>query len=476
MRSQAIERLSRKLDFLTVASTAIALFFGACVVVTPASAESLEQALAATYMNNPTLNAERARLRATDEEYARARAGILPNVDFTSDWGRRETRTENKLVFPGSNVGRIGTHHPGSYAFTLTQPLFRGLRTLNGLRYAEATINAGRESLRSIEQDTLLQAVTAYVDVVRDQAIVGLRENNVKVLSEQLTATKDRFEVGEVTKTDVAQAEARRAGATSDLSLAQANLKSSRATYEQVVGRAPSNLSEPPPIESVLPNTLPSALSIGEGENPDIQQAVYLEKASAYDIKRIIGETLPELNLETEYSESFEPSLTSRRTEDFTVIGRLTVPLYSGGEPSARVRQARQTRGQRRQEIEAARVRIRAEVVSAWSALVASRARKESAESQVRANTIALNGVREEEKVGQRTILDVLDAEQELVDAQVTLVGVRRDLVVASFTLYSAVGRLDAASLGLAVDFYDPLEHYKRVRRKLFGFGRRIPN
>ena len=472
MRSQVIESLSRKLGFWAVTSTAAALFVGVCMAVTPASADSLEQALAATYMNNPTLNAERARLRATDEEYARARAGILPNVDFTSDWGLQNTRTERQ----NPALGSAGTHHPGSYAFTLTQPLFRGLRTLNGLRYAEATINAGRESLRSVEQDTLLLAVTAYVDVVRDQAIVGLRENNVKVLSEQLTATKDRFEVGEVTKTDVAQAEARRAGATSDLSLAQANLKSSRATYEQVVGRAPSHLTEPPPIESILPNSLPNALSIGEGENPDIQQAVYLESASAYDIKRIIGETLPELNLETEYIERFEPGLTTRRTENFTVIGRLTVPLYSGGEPSARVRQARQTRGQRRREIEAARVRIRAEVVSAWSQLVAARARKESAESQVRANKIALNGVREEEKVGQRTILDVLDAEQELVDAQVTLVGVRRDLVVASFTLYSAVGRLDAASLGLAVDFYDPLEHYKRVRRKLFGFGRRIPN
>ncbi len=471
MHSQAFENKHKKAVVLTMLSLCCVAVFAS----PPARAESLERALAAAYTNNPTLNAERARLRATDEEMARARAGYLPNVDFTADWGRRQTITENKIQFPGSNVGRVGTHHPGSYTFTLTQPLFSGLRTRNAVREAQANINAGRESLRSAEQDTLLEAVTAYVDVLRDQAIVRLRESNVKVLAEQLTATKDRFEVGEVTKTDVAQGEARHAGAISELNAAQANLKSSRATYERVIGHPPSHLTNPPPVESVLPTSLPGALSIGDAENPEILEALYLEEASTYAIKQIIGETLPELNLETEYFERFEPSLTARRTEDFTVKGRLTVPLYSGGEPSARVRQARQTRGQRLREIDAARVKIRAEVVSAWSQLVSARAQIESAQAQVRANRIALNGVREEEKVGQRTILDVLDAEQELLDAQVTLVGTRRDMVVASFALYSAVGRLDAASLGLPVDYYDPAEHYKRVRRKLFGFGKREP-
>ena len=467
------------------ASCAFAAAFALALASKAAHAESLQQAMVAAYQNNPTLNAERARLRATDEEIARAKAGFRPDITATSDLGVRNLQSVPKAISPLTPRGpgaqqnpltqREGTHHPKGYAVTLTQPVFQGLRNINAVREAEATIRAGRESLRAVEQDTLLDAVTAYMDVVRDQAIVKLRENNVKVLTEQLTATKDRFEVGEVTKTDVAQAEARRAGSLSELSAAQADLKASRAVYEQVIGHPPSNLTSPPPMEDVLPRNLPDALGVGDAESPDILEAVFLEQASAFQIKQIIGETLPEVSVEAEFSERFESSFNSRSLEEATVTGRLTIPLYSGGEPSARARQARKTRDQRRREIVAARDQTRADVVAAWSRLVAARAQIQSDEAQSRANQIALNGVREEEKVGQRTILDVLDAEQEYLDSQVALVGTRRDMVVASFTLYSAVGRLDAASLGLPVDYYDPTEHYKRVKRKLFGFGRREP-
>lgn len=445
-------------------------------VAAPARGETLREAMVAAYGHNPTLEAERARLRAIDEEVARAKAGRRPNISATGDVGIRDQEVDTDA---GASVGasgldsatRSGTHYPRGYAFTLTQPIFRGLRTRNAIREAEASIRAGRESLRSVQQQILLDAITAYMNVVRDQAIVGLRENNVKVLTEQLTATRDRFEVGEVTRTDVSQAEARRAGAISALNAAQADLKASRSVYERVIGHPPSNLQSPTPLESRLPNSLQAAMNIGDAENPQILEAVFLEEASRYAIKQIIGETRPEISLEAQFQERFDPSLSTDRQEETTVIGRLTVPLYSGGEPSARVRQARQTRSQRRREIDSARDVVRSDVVAAWSRLEAARAQIDSDEAQVRANRVALEGVREEEQVGQRTVLDVLDAEQALLNSQVELVGTRRDMVVASFTLYSAIGRLDAANLELPVAYYDPKEHYDRVRGKWFGFG-----
>ncbi|RMF00347.1 MAG: channel protein TolC, partial [Alphaproteobacteria bacterium] len=396
-----------------------------------ARAESLIQALASAYNNNPTLAAERARLRATDEGVPLARADRLPQLSASGEVGVRNQQLRSKLGSSSTALlgGRDGTHHPHGYAFTLTQSLFRGFRTRNALREAEANVLAGREGLRKVEQDTLLLAVTAYMNVVRDQAVVRLRENNVKVLTEQLTATKDRFEVGEVTKTDVAQAEARRAGAVSELDAAQADLKASRAEYERVIGHPPSFLAAPPPMSTRLPRTLAEAIDIGSTSHPEVLQALFLEQAARYAVRQIIGETLPQVSLEAKFSESFDSSLTTRELEETTVTGRLSVPLYSGGGPSARIRAARHTEGQRRRELDAARRQVQADIVSAWSRLEAAKAQIESAEAQVRATRIALNGVREEEKVGQRTILDVLDAEQEQLDAQVTLVRTRRDMV-----------------------------------------------
>ncbi|MEC9369542.1 MAG: TolC family outer membrane protein, partial [Pseudomonadota bacterium] len=441
----------------------------------PAFAESLGEALASAYRSNPTLEAERARLRALDEELARAKAGMRPSVSADLDVGRTRTNIEPRSNAAGTGALQLreGGNWPSGYALTVTQPLFRGLRTINAIREAEATIKSGRESLRTVEQQVLLDATTAYVDVLRDQAIVRLRENNLRVLSEQYTATKDRFDVGEVTRTDVAQAEARRAGSVSQLNLAQGNLKASRAVYEQIIGHPPGQLVVPPDLNGHLPHRLDDALTIGAAENPSILSATYLEEASRYEVKQIIGETLPEVSVEASYGERFDPSLSVESQESTTVTGRLRVPLYSGGEPSARVRQARQTSLQRRLEIDQARVKTRADVISAWSRLAAARAQIESDETQVNANKIALNGVREEEKVGQRTVLDVLDAEQEFLDSQVSLVGSKRDKVVASFTLMQAIGRLDADAVGLQVERYDAEEHYYQVKGKLFGFSDR---
>ncbi len=307
------------------------------------------------------------------------------------------------------------------------------------------------------------------MDVVRDQAIVRLREGNVRVLAEQLKATKDRFEVGEVTRTDVAQAEARRSGAVSQLSLAQSNLKTSRSSFQRVVGHPPSRLVESNPIDALLPRLLSGALSIAEAENPNIMTAVFAEEASRYAIREIIGEMLPEVSVEATISDSFEPSVSLDRQSEKRLTGRITVPLYSKGEPSSRARQARETNRQRRRQIDEARAQANADVTAAWGRLTASRAQIQSDQAQVRANKIALNGVKEEEKVGQRTILDVLDAEQEFLDSQVTLVGTKRDMVVAAYSLLSAVGRLGVEYLRLPVEKYDPVAHYNRIKNRLFG-------
>ena len=436
----------------------------------PAGAESLAQALASAYMTNPTLNAERAALRATDEEISQARSNFRPSLTGEADTGYRNTNPDPKArstTTGGFNSG--GTHHPKNLSLTLSQTLFRGFRTLNAIREAEATIQSGRANLRDAEQTVLLDGVTAYMDVYRDQAIVRLRESNVRVLSEQQKATEDRFEVGEVTKTDVAQSEARRSGAVSDLSLAQSNLKTSRAAYQQIIGNPPSNLIEPPSIESLLPRVLQGALGISGAENPNIVAALFAEEASRYAIKQVIGEMLPELSVEATISDSFEPSVSLDKQSERRITGRLRVPLYTRGEPSSRARQARQVNAQRRREIDEARAQAQADVIAAWGRLVAARAQIISDQEQVRANKIALNGVKEEEKVGQRTLLDVLDAEQELLDSQVALVSTQRDRVVAAYTLLAAIGRLDAHFLRLPVQYYDPMAYYDKIKHKLFG-------
>ncbi len=436
-----------------------------CVILPGfSSAETLNEALAAAYRNNPTLNAERAKLRAIDEEVPRAKSGFRPRVTGSAETGFESNNTSPPSITDGKN-------YPSGYSVTLNQPVFRGFRTINQVREAEAGVFAGREDLRAVEQSVLINGITAYMDVVRDQAIVRLRQNNVKVLTEQLRATQDRFDVGEVTKTDVAQAKARRSGAVSQLNLAQSNLKTSRASFHRIMGHRPSNLRQPTSIDRALPRSLSEATQIGDNENPTVLAAVFREKASRHAVDRITGELLPEVQVEATYSRAFDPIKGTQEREATTVTGRVTVPFYQGGEVSARVRQAKQTNDQRVREVDQAHLQVRSDVISAWGRLDAARAQLESDKAQVEANRTALSGVREEEKVGQRTVLDVLDAEQELLDSQVTLVSTRRDLVVASYTLLLSIGRLTAADLGLPVAIYDAEAHYRRVKYKWFGLG-----
>ena len=431
---------------------------------TSASAETLQQALSSAYKNNPRLDAERARLRATDEDVPRAKAGFRPLVTGTADTGRQTTESKPASTFNGDT-------NPWGYSINISQSLFSGFRTVNAVSEAEANVRAGRETLRNTEQQVLLDAVTAYADVVRDGAVAKLRENNVRVLSQELIATEARRAVREVTRTDLAQSQARRARSVSQLDVARANLKSSRAAFERVVGRQPHNLAPPAPPSKHLPKTLEGSISFAEKENPNVVAAMYREQAARFAIQKIRGELMPEVRLEASYGQRYNTSTLTHEQETGQVTGRLTVPLYEGGEIYARVRQAKHTHVSRLQEIEQARAEAQAAVTQAWSRFQATKSQLKSDQVLVDANRTALEGVREEEKVGQRTLLDVLNAEQELLDAEVQLVTTRRDLVVAAYTLLSQAGQLTADRLALAEDVYDPTVHYEEVRSKWFGLN-----
>jgi outer membrane protein len=391
-------------------------------------------------------------------------SGYRPVITGNADITHQHTYTRPATASNGSTTSK-------TYGVNLTQNVFTGFQVTNAVREAEAAVRAGRETLRDIERIVLLEAVTAYMDVVRDQAIVRLQENNVSVLSRELKATQDRFAVGEVTRTDVAQAQARRAGAVSQLDLARANLKTSRGAYERTVGSPPNNLAEPSVPEKMLPKTLEEAIAISARENALVVAALYREQGSRHTVDRIRGELLPQVTVQASFQNTDDPSRTLEETESAEVSGRVVVPFYEGGEVRARVRQAKHTHVSRLQEIEQVRTEVQQFVVAAWSQLQAARGQLESDQVQVQSNRIALAGVREEEKVGQRTLLDVLNAEQELVNSEVQLVTTRRNLVVAAYAVLGAIGRLEVVNLGVASQVYDPEEHYFEVRRKWFGIS-----
>lgn len=427
-----------------------------------ASAGTLNQALSDTYTYNPRIDAERARLRATDEGVSEATSGYRPVIQGTADVNFQETN-----IRPDSALE--GRTNPKGYAVGVTQNVFDGFQTTNRVREAEAAVRAGREVLRDVERTVLLEAVSAYMDVVRDQAIVRLRENNVRVLSRDLQATRERFDAGEVTQTDVAQAQARRARAVSDLQLSRANLKTSRAAYFRVVGSPASNLRTASVPHAALPKSLQGAIGVGMNESPTLVAALYREQGARHSVDRIRGELLPSVEFQANYQNRFDTNRITDESETTTVTGRLNVPFYQGGAVSARVRAAKHTHVANLQEIENARTLVRQEVTAAWAQLQAANAQLQSDQTQVRANRTALQGVREEERVGQRTVLDVLDAELELLESQVQLETTRRNQVVAAYSVLSSIGRLDAASIGVASHVYDPEIHYHEVRRKWWG-------
>jgi len=451
---------------LAVASVAFA------TTAIPAFADTIEKALVQAYQNNPQVNAQRAALRATDENVPQALSGYRPKISATGSVG--ELYTDQKSLVTGTfgvktTQSQSGWVTPKSAGATLTQTLYNGFQTGNRTRQAESQVFAARETLRVIEQTVLLDAVTSYMNLLRDNAILDLQKRNVEVIQEQLRQTRDRFNVGEVTRTDVAQAESRVAAAQSQMLAAQANQITSRAAYRRVIGVEAGRLSPGTPVDRLSPRVLDLAVAQGQAENPAVSAAEYGVDVAALQVKVSEGALYPVVTLNASAQKNWDASLSSVESFQGSVTGQLTVPIYQGGAEFATIRQSKETLGQRRLELAVNRDLARASVVQTWGQLEAAKAQITATQAQVAAAEIALNGVREEARVGQRTTLDVLNAQQELVNARVALVTAQRDRVVASYSLLSATGRLSVAVLGLQVPIYDPVTHYQQVRDSWFG-------
>jgi len=427
-----------------------------------ASAESLEDALIKAYQSNPTLESGRAALRSTDEEISQALSNWRPSVSLSGDAGLRENETEVN----GTETDNSLT--PYTVGLNVTQPLYRGGRTTAETDRAESRIQAQRASLRSTEQDVMLQVSTAYFNVLRDTAVVELNQNNTRVLDRQLEATRDRFEVGEVTRTDVSQAEARLAGSKADLISAQGALANTRAQYERLVGNPPNNLEIPNSLAG-LPTSVADVLAIAQDQHPDVLQAIYTEEAAKSDISLSEGSLYPEVSLSAGVERAYEASNEDMTVDSADIIASVSVPLYQQGAVYSSVRAAKQTAGQARVQVDEARRAVIENATSAWETLVTARARIESQQAQVSSAEVALDGVQREASVGSRTVLDVLDQEQELLQARVDLVGSRRDAAVAEFQVKAAMGALNAQVLGLPVDVYDTESNYNKVKDQWWG-------
>ena len=437
-----------------------------------ARAQALETALVQAYQNNPTLNAQRAALRATDENVPIALSGYRPKITGTITGGATNQDQVSKQV-SSTGVGTYTTSNdniaPHSVGVTATQTLYNGMQTANRTRQAEGQVSAGRETLRLTEQTILLNAATAYMNLLRDTAILDLQRRNVEVLQEQLRQTRDRFNVGEVTKTDVAQAESRVAAGRSSMLGAESNVVTSRATYRQQVGVEPGKLSAGTPVDRLSPKSLGTAVAQGRVENPNVTAAALGVDVASLQVKINEGALYPTVTVSAGMNYTAEQTPTIVKTMSYTALGTVTVPLYQGGSEFATIRQSKETLGQRRMDLDAQRDSAQQAVVQSWGQLEAAKAQIIATQAQVTAAETALNGVREEARVGQRTTLDVLNAQQELVNARVALVTAQRDRVVASYSLLAATGRLSATALGLKANNYDPMVHYQQVRDSWVG-------
>lgn len=423
-------------------------------------AETLNDALASAYANNAQLNSARAGTRAVDEGVPQALSGYRPRVDAFATAGVSYSNPNG----PGDLNTRSAT-----IGLTISQPIFRGFRTENGVRAAEAAVRASRERLRLIEQNVLADAITAYADVVLTRSVLELRRSNVEFLSQQLQAARDRLEVGEGTRTDVAQADAAMAAATSLVSVAEADVIAAGGFYQQVVGHKAGALAPAQPIARLLPKGIDVAINASRAEHPAILAAVFNADVAAFNVKVTEGELLPSVSLEANLSHTWENGDSARPGTGVSVLGRLSIPIYEGGVIHSQVREAKETLGQARIEVDVARDQVHASLVSAWGALEAARAQTVAARAQISAQQLALEGVIEEQRVGQRTTLDVLDSQDLVISARISQVQAERQVVVASYAVLSAMGRLSRSTLGLAVAEYRPESHYEQVRDKWFG-------
>jgi outer membrane protein len=440
------------------------------VTGSPALAQTMEAALGRAYASNPTLNAQRAAVRATNENVPQALSGYRPRITASADIGASITESDTPAGAQSSTHSRnLSRLNPRGAGVQIDQNIFDSGKTRSSVSQAESQVLAARATLRNTEQNVLLDAATSYMNVLRDTAILNLNRNNVEVLEEQLRQTRDRFQVGEVTRTDVAQAEARLSSAQSQAILAESNLKTSIARFRQNVGTEPRQLAPGRPVENLLPKSLPAALNGALQGHPAIIAALHGVDAAELQVKVTEADLGPTVGVRGLVTQRYDNQFFGDNRTSASAVATLTIPIYEGGQVYSRTRQAKETAGQRRIEVDTSRDTVRAAVVSAWGAHDAAKAQITAAQAQVQAAETALAGVREEAKVGQRTTLDVLNAQQELVSARSTLVTAQRDRVVASYAVLSAIGKLSSETLKLRAEHYDARKHYDQVKGLLWG-------
>jgi TolC family type I secretion outer membrane protein len=449
-----------KITVLVVGACAATLLFGD----QRAAAETLTETLSMTYQSNPRLSAQRARVRTEDERVPQALSGWRPTVRATGEMGYRRVEQEEDQAA----VNASDDVFPRSVRGEIAQPLYRGGRTLAATRSAENRVRAERARLLAAEQIVLLDAVRAYADVFRDQSVVDLNIRNEQRLAKQLEATKDRFRVGEVTRTDVFQAEARLARAAAERIRAEGTLENSRATFKNVAGQMPGKLIRAP-LPSPLPKSREATATAAFGGNPNITAAEFDERSTLDEVDRARGQLLPTLDLVGAAEREYEQVRQGSRFDAVEALVRLNVPLYQSGIEYSQLRASKQAVSERRRLLDQARRNTEEAATQAWNNLETTRAAIKSFQKQVQANEVALEGVTRESEVGARTVLDILDAEQELLDSQVDLVSAERDEIVAAFEVIAAIGGLTARGLQLPVEYYDPEVHYNEVRDSWFG-------
>ena len=443
---------------------AVVAMSGVLALSQPSMAETIHGALARAYQNNASMNSARAGVRVTDENVAIAKSGWRPYIAGTGSFGYTST----------NNTARITT---GSFGVAIQQSLFDGFQTLNNVRAAESQVRAANESLRNTEQNILFNAAAAYVDVLRDRQIAVLHGRNLEFLGEQVRAASSRFEVGEGTRTDVAQAQAQQAAAVAQLSAARAQVLASEAAYLQLVGDRPGRLEPAAPVAKLLPAGIDAALGVALAEHPAIKATLHLVDAASFQVKSAEGSLLPQVSAQAGVTHSYRDTVSglpgvgaSDGRSDSASIGlNLTIPIYQGGRASAQVRQTKEQLGQARIEVDVSRDQVRNAVAAAWTSYTAAREGVDANRALVAAAQLALNGVIEERNVGQRTTLDVLNAQNDVVNAQINLAGSERDVVLASYAILQAMGRLSTERLGLKVAKYKPEEHYNAVKDKWIG-------
>jgi outer membrane protein len=432
----------------------------------PAAAESLPDALAKAYQTNPALNADRARQRATDENVPQALAGYRPQIIASLSAGLQQVRN----LLPDNTV-QSASLKPWQIGVTVTQVLFNGFKTANSVRVAELQVSSGREALRNTGQGVLLDAVTTYTNVLANQSLVEAQRANVAFLRETQSITQKRLNAGDVTPTDTAQAEARLNRGLSDLNAAQVALAISQATYTQVIGNAPAQLQPAQTVDRFGPRDREDAVHLAYNQHPAVMAAGFDVDVASTQIRVAEGSLLPTITVQGSASKARDndPTLSVQATDQASVIGQLNQPIYDGGTAASQTRQAKEVASQSRLVLDQVRNQARTAAISAWVANEGAKIAVSAAESEVRAATVALAGVQKEAAGGQRTTVDVLNSQQDLIQAKARLIGAQRDRVIASYTLLSATGRLDVKTLNLNTPDYLPEVHYHQVRDAWHG-------